>query len=153
MLDGQVSRLPWSSPCGIGSHLGGRTAYKQLCVCVFSIKYKNRLASFGKSLDMQRIGFPCHEERIEECNSKVFDVVLCSQKRTSSFISSTLDIPRVPNFAHHPWVHQPPDTRKWYSGSEPEKDNLPGEWHERLDPLQISGCRFRTELLGWSPKN
>ena len=112
------------------------------CVCVFSIKYKNRLASFGKSLDMQRIGFPCHEERIEECNSKVFDVVLCSQKRTSSFISSTLDIPRVPNFAHHPWVHQPPDTRKWYSGSEPEKDNLPGEWHERLDPLQISGCRI-----------
>ena len=48
------------------------------CVCVFSIKYKNRLASFGKSLDMQRIGFPCHEERIEECNSKVFDVVLWS---------------------------------------------------------------------------
>eukprot|EP00438_Fugacium_kawagutii_P007471 Skav230096 [mRNA] locus=scaffold283:2039:36053:- [translate_table: standard] len=27
--------------------------------------------------------------------------------------------------------------QKWYSGSEPEKDNLPGEWHERLDPLQI----------------
>ncbi|CAK9054035.1 Dynein axonemal heavy chain 2 (Axonemal beta dynein heavy chain 2) (Ciliary dynein heavy chain 2) [Durusdinium trenchii] len=28
------------------------------------------------------------------------------------------------------------DWKKWYSGSEPEKDNLPGEWHERLDPLQ-----------------
>ena len=32
-----------------------------------------------------------------------------------------------------------PAPRKWYSGSEPEKDNLPGEWHERLDPLQSLG--------------
>eukprot|EP00439_Symbiodinium_sp_Y106_P074245 s170_g14.t1 len=28
------------------------------------------------------------------------------------------------------------DWKKWYSGAEPERDALPGEWQERLDPLQ-----------------
>lgn len=41
--------------------------------------------------------------------------------------------------------------RKWYSGSEPERDNLPGEWNERLDPLQLFGRKVST-WCSWMPK-